>query len=264
MELRQHLAVAWRFRFIIATGVIVGIVVAILASFSVSGSGLKWRSDQTLQSDSTLFVTQTGFPWGRVTLPTPTPGVTPPPAATNKERREYGQPERFSDLAVLYSYLASSSQVYALIQPRPPKPDQIVITPVLNEASGAGLPLLKVNASANTGAEARRLNAATIEALRKYLEEEQARNGIDEDQRVQIQVVNPPGPAKVTEGRSYLGSVIAFILAVAGAFGLAYLLENLRPRKSPDSPADLDELELAQAWDDALDGPVAERPRTAA
>ena len=38
----------------------------------------------------------------------------------------------------------------------------------------------------------------------------------------------------MTEGRTYMGSVIALILGIAGAIGLAYLLENLR---APDAEA---------------------------
>ena len=237
MDLRRHIQVLWRFRAIVAGGVVLGIVMAILASFSVSFSGgpkLEWRSDQTYGSVSTLFVTQTGFPWGRVTLPEPAlvPGADPavqpdPETMDEKTRREYAAPERFSDLAVVYSYLARSDQVRALIRPQT-APDQIVITPVQNPSTGAGLPLLLIETHAKSQEMAVKVNEASIEALRQYLREQQDEAEIPDGARVRIQVLNPPMPAGVTEGRTYMGSVIALILAVAGAIALAYLLENLR------------------------------------
>ena len=238
MDLRRHIQVLWRFKAIVIGGVVLGVVMAILASFSVSFSGgpkLEWRSDQTFGSVSTLFVTQTGFPWGRVTLPEPAllpgadPAVTQPDPATmdEKTRREYAAPERFSDLAVVYSYLARSDQVRALIRPQT-APDQILITPIQNPSTGAGLPLLLIETHAPSQEMAVKVNEASIEALRQYLREQQDEADIADGARVRIQVLNPPMPAGVTEGRTYMGSVIALILCIAGAIALAYLLENLR------------------------------------
>jgi len=238
MDLRRHIQVLWRFKAIVIGGAVLGVVMAILASFSVSFSGgpkLEWRSDQTFGSVSTLFVTQTGFPWGRVTLPEPAllpgadPAVTQPDPATmdEKTRREYAAPERFSDLAVVYSYLARSDQVRALIRPQT-APDQILITPIQNPSTGAGLPLLLIETHAKSQEMAVKVNEASIEALRQYLREQQDEADIADGARVRIQVLNPPMPAGVTEGRTYMGSVIALILCVAGAIALAYLLENLR------------------------------------
>lgn len=237
MDLRRHIQVLWRFKAIVAGGLVLGVIMAILASFSVSFSGgpkLEWRSEQTYSSVSTLFVTQTGFPWGRVTLPEPalldgTDPTTQPDTETmdEKTRREYAAPERFSDLAVVYSYLARSDEVRALIRPEP-APDQIVITPVQNPSTGAGLPLLLVETHGNEQGLAQRINEASIGALRSYLREQQDAADIPDGARVRIQVLNPPTAAGVTEGRTYMGSVIAFILAMAGAIALAYLLENLR------------------------------------
>lgn len=235
MDLRRHLQVVWRFRRIAVGGFLVAVAVAILASFHVSPSGLTWRSDQTFTSTSTLFVTQTGFPWGRVTLPSaslqPT-GVTgnegtDDSEATQRERREYGAPERFSDLAVVYSFIARSDQVRALVMPRP-QPDQIVITPVTNPATGANLPLLLMETHATDQGIAQQLNEGVISALRKYLEEEQEASDIPNDQRVRVQVLNPPTPAGVTEGRTYMASVVLFIMVLAATLAIIYLLENLR------------------------------------
>lgn len=269
MDLRRHLQVVWRFRRIVAGGFILAIVVALLASFHVSTSGLTWRSDQTFTSTSTLFVTQTGFPWGRVTLPSASleeaAGLagnegTGDSESSGQERREYGAPERFSDLAVVYSYIARSDQVRDLVMPRP-QPDQIVITPVTNPSTGANLPLLLMETHATDQGTAQQLNKGVISALRKYLEEEQEASDIADDERVRVQVLNPPTAAGVTEGRTYMASVVLFIMVMAATLAIVYLLENLRlnrpargggdgPSSNGHGPLDpnLDALELDREW----------------
>jgi hypothetical protein len=267
MDLRRHLNVVWRFRRIVAGGFILAIVVAILAAFHVSASGLTWRSDQTFTSTSTLFVTQTGFPWGRVSLPSASlqpDGITGNEGTDDSEssgqkRREYGAPERFSDLAVVYSYIARSDQVRGLVMPRP-LPDQIVITPVTNPSTGANLPLLLMETHATDQATAQKLNQGVISALRKYLEEEQQASDISEDERVRVQVLNPPTAAGVTEGRTYMASVVLFIMVMVATLAIAYLLENLRlnrpakggggegPGSNGHSPIDPDLDNLDREW----------------
>jgi len=270
MDLRRHLQVVWRFRRIVAGGLVLATAVAIFASFHVSTSGLTWRSDQTFTSTSTLFVTQTGFPWGRVTLPSATletEGVTGNEGTDDSEtsgqkRREYGAPERFSDLAVVYSYIARSDQVRGLVMPRP-QPDQIVITPVTNPSTGANLPLLLMETHATDQVTATNLNKGVISALRKYLEEEQEASDITEDERVRVQVLNPPADAGVTEGRTYMASVVLFIMVMVATLAVVYLLENLRlnrpasgggggegPGPNGHGPLDpnLDGLALDQEW----------------
>jgi hypothetical protein len=282
MDLRRHLQVVWRFRRIVAGGFLLAVAVSVLASFHVSSSGLTWRSDQTFTSTSTLFVTQTGFPWGRVTLPSASlqpSGVAGNEGSvdgesTQRERREYGAPERFSDLAVVYSFIARSDQVRALVMPRP-QPDQIVITPVTNPATGANLPLLLMETHATDQGIAQQLNEGVISALRNYLAEEQEASNIPNDQRVRVQVLNPPTPAGVTQGRTYMASVVAFIMVLAATLAIVYLLENLRlnrpvrvrsdgPGTNGHAAADpkLDGLALDREWAETqvFEAPSARRP----
>ena len=247
MDLTRHLQVLWRFRLILALGVLLGVLLAILASFKVSfdgGPNLTWRSSQTFESSATLFVTQPGFPWGRVNLPAVTNSTDPAAQGAaaqedtgDSKRREYGVPERFSDLAVLYAYLAGSEQVRELMRPRP-RDQELLITPLSNPGTGAGLPLLKVDATGSDPARVQALSLSAVAAVKEYLKTQQERNGIEAGARVEIQVLNSPSKPFVTVGHGYMGSVIAFILMVALAVGLIYLLENLKPGTPRLAPAD--------------------------
>ena len=69
MNLARHAAVLWRFRAVTAGGLLLGIVLAVLASYKISPTGLKPRGTSTYSSQSQLLVTQPGFPEGRVVLP---------------------------------------------------------------------------------------------------------------------------------------------------------------------------------------------------
>jgi hypothetical protein len=225
--------VAWRFKAIMVAGLIAGILLAVFTAYKVSISGPKHftpRGREQWTSHSTLFVTQAGFPWGRVTLPEAAPGVTGDtrPNATRPGKGDFAQPDRFSNLAVVYSYIGQSEQVRQLINPRPAQ-DQIQVSSVIS--GDTVLPLLNVNTIGFDPRMAQVLNTATIASLRDYIAEQQQQSGIPDVQRVKIQVLNPPSVATLTKGRSVIGPALAFLLCVLTALGLSYLLENLFPRR---------------------------------
>ena len=229
MVLRRHAAVLWRFRTIILTGFFLGLTVAVLAVAKVSTSGIEWRAQETWSSTSTLFVTQQGFPEGRVVLgdPSKTAPATATGAPSVGTGEPFADPGRFSNLAIVYSYLAQSDRVRGLITPRP-RPSQVTVTPVpaaIN--SPETLPILKVETSAKDGTAARALNTAAITALRGFLEREQKQNDIAADNRVRVEILNPPTRASILVGRSKTPALVAFLLAMAGAVALAYCLDNL-------------------------------------
>jgi hypothetical protein len=237
MNLRRHLDVLWRFRLILIVAAVLGIVLAILAVFRPTSHGLEWRADETWTSQSTVFVTQKGFPWGRVILPGPQatagtvlPDGTAPQEDTDKKSEQFADPGRFSNLGILYSYFAKSDRVRALMRPMP-DPDQITVTPVpASQNTTEVLPLLTIETSATTGAGAQKINASAIEALKSFLEREQNQSNIKDDDRVLLEVLNPPGKPILFIGRSKTPAAVAFILVMALAFALAYCLDNLYPR----------------------------------
>jgi hypothetical protein len=87
MSLARHAHVLWRFRAITAAGLLLGVVLAVLASYRLTlngGVSLQARGTSSYSSASQLLVTQPGFPEGRVVLPTgppPDAETEPDPAA---------------------------------------------------------------------------------------------------------------------------------------------------------------------------------------
>jgi hypothetical protein len=237
MNLRRHFDVLWRFRLILIVAAVLGIVLATLAVFRPTSHGLEWRAEQTWTSQSTVFVTQKGFPWGRVILPGPQstagdvlPPGTAPQEDTGKKSEQFADPGRFSTLGILYSYFAKSESVRSLMRPMP-DPDAITVAPVpASQNTTEVLPLLTIETSATTGPGARKINTSAIDALTAFLEREQDKNNIKADDRVLLEVLNPPGKPVLFIGRSKTPAAVAFILVMALALALAYCLDNLYPR----------------------------------
>src|SRR5215218_10423266 len=96
MNLARHAAVLWRYRVVTAACVLLGVVLAITASYKITTAGLASRGTATYSSESQLLVTQPGFPEGRVVLPTapPVTGETDE-KPVDRSRLEFADPNRF-------------------------------------------------------------------------------------------------------------------------------------------------------------------------
>ena len=230
MDLRHHIRVWFRWKLILIVGFVLAVVLGVFASFQPSTSGkLKWRAEAVYTTKSRLLITQTGFPWGRATLPGS--GVVAPDPDSGAVASQFADPSRFSNLAIIYAYIGQSDQVRALIRPLP-KPDQIS---VVWQATGSGdaLPLIEITAKGNTAAGAQGLNFKAIDALRGYLREQMDANEVPKKQRVIIQVLNPPLIGKLESGRTPTLSLVAFVLIMVGTLLLVYILENIFPTPVP-------------------------------
>jgi hypothetical protein len=236
MDLERHLAVLWKHRGIVLGGIVLGLIAALLAAYQPTSSGFERRGTEEWSSDSTLLVTQKGFPWGRVTLPAaPIPGTAVTPEARELEEalREqggdipYADPTRFSALALVYSVMSYSDRVRANA-PGQPVPGSITAVPV--DPTGQGgqeLPILQITATSTSAGAAVELNRQTIAGLRRTLLQGQRRNSIPEDDRVQVEVLRGPTAATLIAGRSWVSSILALLLCLGGAIALAHLREGI-------------------------------------
>lgn len=237
MQLERHLLVLWRFRAVVAGGVALGILLAVLAAYQVRWDGgvlpsLAARGEEQWSAGSRLLVTQQGFPEGRVTLPGLTSEQSPDQQQTNgtddKQGIQYADPARFASLAALYSSYARSDLVRSRIAEHP-EPDQIQAVPLdLNGSGDQFLPIVEITTTDTTERGAQRLNDHTLKALRGLLSEEQARANIPADSRVRLDTLNEPR-TQLLSGHSYTGSILAFFLCVLAAVALAHILESLLP-----------------------------------
>jgi hypothetical protein len=222
MDLAQHAAVLWRFRAILAGGLVLGIVLAVLAAYQLPS--LSPRGSETWTSTSSLLITQSGAPEFRTLAGAPAGGTAP--SGTDGTDLEFADPNRLSALASLYAQLATGDRVRSQL-PEKPKPAQIDAIALEGNAS-TQLPVVKLTTTAGSGEAARRLNEHTVQALQQVVRTEQSRNAIPAGQRIRIDQINAPAAPVLTAGRSHTASILALLLCVLGAVALAHLLAALR------------------------------------
>jgi hypothetical protein len=188
----------------------------------VGPDGISYRTEQLWSSNTRLLVTQRGFPEGRLY------GQRP---AENEQTGPVVDPGRFNNLAILYANLATSDPVRKLIAPRGRIPGEIIATPVV--AGGefkTPLPLIDLTAVSTSSATAIALAQRSADALTTYIQEQQRLGNVPVADRAIIEQVVRPSRAVLFQPRSKTMPIVVFLAVMLVTVGLAFLLENLRPR----------------------------------
>jgi hypothetical protein len=246
MNLARHASVLWRFRRVTLAGVLLGIVLAVLASYRVSSSGLTPRGVETWSAVSSILVTQPGFPEGRVTLPEKQidDGVTTDGApavdenAPPSDQIEFADPARLSGLGDLYSKFLTSDEVLRRV-PEQPTPAMVQASPFAASQGGLLLPVVQLTTMAPSAEAAQRMNLNTYKALLDFLEERAKANDIPKAKRVELELLVSPEMTLVS-GRKPTASVLIFMLVLLGTVAVTHLLEALRNRRQAETLAVVD------------------------
>lgn len=230
MDVRLFASVLWRFRLLMAVGLVIATLLATLSMARITFPlALEYRQSEVWTSQSRLFLTEPGFPWGRSIFP-----VEPVPRAEELDEPyvpQFADPGRFYSLAELYAQLANSDEVLATAKRRGLGDAAFFAAPVPTTSGSSSLPLLTVTGSASTPAEAVKAANLGITSFKDYLTAQQKQARIPPDQRVQVDVVSMARQAVLSEGRRLTLPVVVFLSVLMAFLGLALLLENLRPRQ---------------------------------
>lgn len=217
MDLNLYLRVLWRFRLLVAVGCLLAAAAAGFVLFRVEVKDgdvrLTYRQNNVWISASTLFVTREGLPWARTT-----------PDKAN-----------YSGLAMLYAELASSDAVRQSILPNRPSALTYDAEAVRAPDGVTVLPLISIKGMAPSPAVAETIANRAAAAFRMYVKHRQEVNGIPEKKRVELRVVNRAGPAELFQRRSIARPGAVGLLVLIALVGLAFVLENLRPRPSREA-----------------------------
>jgi hypothetical protein len=213
MRLDLYFRVLWRFKFVVALGMVAALALTFLsvARFDLSTHKVTYRSSEQWTSYARIFVTERGFPYGAVDA-------------------NGGDPARFAANAILYSQLATSDAVTRLAFAGTKPPGTIQAAPVLASAdSSDALPIVSIAATAASADTAKELARREMEGLIRYVGVEQERAAIPVGNRVVLQVILQPEHAELTKGRSKTLPIVVFLCAMLAVVGLAFVFENLRP-----------------------------------
>jgi hypothetical protein len=256
MDLALYAQIVRRRWRLFAGGLVAAVLLALLAYVSVGPGGIRYREQESWQSDATIFVTQTGFPWGRAyeqyLSGDPAKNLPPVPLGDNS---------RLSYLAMLYAQLANGDAVQnRIFHGKRDSSRSLIASAVVptNAPSGTVLPLLQLRATAPTKGQAATLANRATTAFTNYLVRQQQEAGIGKGERVVTQVLNSGTVAVRVSGRGKTVPILVFLAVMVGVFGLGFVLENVRT-KSEEAPAPDAELEPPTAV--AVAGGVTVRDR---
>ena len=246
MDLGLYARVMWRFKWVMAVGLIVGIGGAYMLYAGVGGGSYSSRAQ--------IFITQPGFTWGSngqlTSKSSSSSASTTSSTATGGTSSGYGNsvlspyvpgvdPQRLSSLASLYSQLASGSALRSMLpatyqnmlNPRSGSPTATLFSSAVTAAEYANpaiLPLVTFWATAPSPALATGLANAATNAFQRLVTTQQVQAA--QNSRVVAQLVQTATPGKLSSHKSKSLPIMVFLAGVLGAFGLSLALENTRPR----------------------------------
>jgi hypothetical protein len=234
MDFQQYARVIWRFKPLVLLGLVLALTLALLSTVHVTRHGATYRDPELWSSTMRLLVTQKGFPEGRLYAQEPTQGAegngAPITTPSSKKGFPLVDPGRFNTLAIIYSELATSDPIRQLMRRDGPYRGQIIATPLRDEQSGTLLPMIDLAAISTSPVEAMSLVQRGSRALSTYIEAEQRANKVPDADRVVIQPIVEPRGARLFQPRSKTMPIVIFLVVMFAILGLAFLLENLRPR----------------------------------
>lgn len=223
MDFGLYARVLWRFRLLVLVGLVLAASLAMLSLVRIGTDGVTYRQSELWGSSTRLLVTQTGFPEGRLYGQAPT-DVTQP-------NGPIVDPGRFNNLAVLYSQLATSDPVRKLMRSDGPITGEIIATPVVGGGEfKTQLPMIDLTAISTSPRSAVKLAQRSAGALTTYIRDQQQASRVPVADRAVIQTVVRPGRVELFQPRSKTMPIVVFLAVMFVAVGLAFILENLRPR----------------------------------
>lgn len=223
MDLTLFFRVVWRYRLLVAAGLLIAVLAAFMTLVRVDPGGsppLSLRGEELWGSTTTVFVTQPGFPWGRL----------PEQAAEGAPAQTPENAGRLAGLATVYSKLADSDPIRDLMLKSLPEDGwEVKAVPLLDDSGiSSPLPLLEIAGIAPTPSSAETTAAAATRALQTYVNDRQVENNIPTSDRVVLQRIKGPEEAEVLAGRSFSVPIVAFLVITMITLALPFLLDNIR------------------------------------
>lgn len=224
MDLALFLRVLWRFKAIVLLGVALAFALAFFSYVKVDfGNGMKmtYREHEQWESLSTLFVTDPKFELGSIEG-----------GARSDAEAAAAAADRMVALTALYMQLATADPVLRIMAQHGPIDGLIQTFPITSTGDSRGdpLPMMTFSAISSTPQRAHGLANRHIDAFLTYLRRDQDRRGVSAADRIKVEVVRQPQPPVLLLPRKKTRPIIVFLTVAIATFGLAFILENMRPR----------------------------------
>lgn len=229
MDLHLYLRVVWRFRVLVLSGLLLACALATLSFVRVSTSGFSYRESEEWASEARLLVTGP-----ELSLSSSIDQAGDAAVDATLLGTQQAALQRYATLAVLYARLADSDTVLQIVRKGGPVNGKIQAVPVTaTDKDDTALPLIDVAAFSDSPVRAYTLATREVAALQEFLASEQRADSVPPERRVSFELVKKPTPAVLVTGRSRTLPIVVFLTVLITAIGLAFVLENLRPRIGP-------------------------------
>jgi len=239
VDFRLYARVLWRFKIIVVTGFVLALVLAMLSVVRISSHGLTYRDSQLWSAKMRLQVTQSGFPEGRLyaqrSVGSGTSEGTPEPVSPGEPIVD---PQRFATLAIYYAELITSDPVRKLAARRDRITGKIIATASKDDQSGTLLPYIDVVSISKSPRDAIKYAERTAHALSAHILQQQRADHVASADRVVVKTLIHPHGASVFRPRSKTLPIVVFLAVMIAVTGLAFMLENMRPRVRPVEQAE--------------------------
>jgi hypothetical protein len=223
VDIRLFARVFSRFKFLVAGGFILALLLSILTVAKLPS--LAPRVAPKYASTATLFVTQPGSPFVRATQPYTTDPNGGPVAV--------GDMNRLTALANLYVQLANSDVIRSRVTHMSPLRGTVAASQNYSyspQLYSTALPMLTITGTSDSPRNARALTQVGVAALKGYIEQQQRAASVANANRVVVQEVQRPNATIVVNPIKKTLPIVVFITVMLAVTGLAFALENLRPR----------------------------------
>lgn len=214
MDFALYARVLWRFRILVAAGLVLALL---LSWLTVSGK------KPVYQAQSSLLLTHPSFP------------------ASGAYTQTAAVPSSLTDTANLYVQFANGDAVQALIAGRTNIKGTVSAAPVYmtNPAAYVNqLPMIYIIGSSDTPAHARTLASVGTKAFEDYMAQQQRLAHVTPSIEVLMKEITRPRTVVATGGAKKTLPVVVFLTVMMAVVGVAFVLENLRPRVRTIAPVD--------------------------
>jgi len=229
MDFRLYGRVLWRFRLVIAIGLLLALVLAFLTVVRVDSHGLSYRDTRLWEAKMKLQVTQQGGPEFRL-YAARTVGGKDASAQPVSPDAPVVDPNRFPQLAIQYSTLLTSDPVRKLAARRDRITGKIIATASKDDQSGTLLPYIDVVSISKSPRDAIKYAERTAHALSAHILQQQRADHVASADRVVVKTLIHPHGASVFRPRSKTLPIVVFLAMMFATVSLAFILENARPR----------------------------------
>lgn len=228
MSVPLYLRVLWSYKWLLAVGLVVAVLAAMVAGYTVKDGEIVSRAESAYRSDTTILLG--GGPSN------PYQAVDPGQQIT--EGTTEAQANDLTNTAVIYAYLVSGSEIRAQVEAAMgPLSDTEALSAVRRTTQPAGteqnpgrfsLPILSIVGESTDPDRAVLISETASQIFQSYVGAQQDASGVAPEQRVTLTVTDQ-GTAVEQEGSNPIIPIAVTGLGVFLAFiALAFILYNIR------------------------------------